>query len=1023
VLGGVSETVRIAMWSGPRNISTAMMRAWENRGDTAVWDEPLYAYYLESTGIEHPGAAEVIAAGETDWRRVVAAITGPVPDGKPIFFQKHMTHHMLDEVDRQWLSHLSNCFLIRDPREVIASYARTRPDVNLSDVGVLQQAELFEQARDLTGTTPLVLDARDVLEDPRAMFIGCCLQRAHVIVARGGTQQRRRVGRVLVPCRAGVDGIHPLCFQGTHPSPAARAAGRRVRATLPKSVRAATMPMNDIPVERYGVGQPIRRKEDRRFLTGEGRYVDDVSMPDMAHMVILRSPHAHADIASIDTQAAAEAPGVLCVLTGADWVADELGGIPTRTAAKNSDDSPVPVPDRPGLVATRARFVGDAVAAVVAESATAARDAAELIEVDYRALPAVVSAGEALAPGAPLVWDDIAGNLCVEFEVGDAAAVAEAIDSAAHVVTLSVDNQRVTAAPIETRGAIGDYVAAEDRYQLVFASQNVHANRNQLAENVLHISPEQLRAVAYDVGGGFGAKNPLYPEHALVLWASRRVGRPVKWISDRGEGFLSDAHGRDQQSEVTLALSADGDFLALRVDSVGSVGPYVLSVGPFTCTAGSARTQGGPYRIPALHFHARAAFTNTAPTDPYRGAGRPEATYHIERIVDLAAAELGMDRVEIRRRNLIGREELPHTTGAGARIDCGDFETVLDRTLALADWDGFEARASEARARGVRRGIGVCAYLECSGGGPKEHAALRFSRDGGVTLAVGSQSTGTGHETVMAQIVAARLGLPIDAIDFHQADTDATPIGGGHGGSRGMEMGGSAVVRVTDKVLDKARVIAAHLLEAATVDVELDAGSFRVAGTDHAVDMQEVIRASFDAARRPDEVDSLDDSHDYERSGITYPNGCHIAEVEVDPETGSVVLVDYSIVDDFGTIVNPLTCAGQVMGGSAQGIGQALLEEVVYEDSSGQLLSGSFMDYGLPRADDVPDFRIEFFEGAPSGENPLGAKGAGEAGCCGALPAVVGAVMHALEEYGVRHVDMPLDAEKLWRAISGAERS
>jgi carbon-monoxide dehydrogenase large subunit len=778
--------------------------------------------------------------------------------------------------------------------------------------------------------------------------------------------------------------------------------------------------MTDIPVERYGVGQPIRRKEDRRFLTGEGRFVDDVSIPDMAHLVILRSPHAHAAIESIDTQAAEQCPGVLAVLTGADWVADGLGGIPTRTAAKNSDGSPVPTPERQGLVADRARFVGDAVAMVVADSAEAARDAVELIEVDYRPLPAVVSAGEALAAGAPLVWDDVPGNLCVRYEVGDAAAVDAAIAEAAHVVSMDVDNQRVTAAPIETRGAIGRFDAAEERYELVFASQNVHANRNQLAEDVLHIDPQRLRSLAYDVGGGFGAKNPLYPEHALVLWAARRAGRPVKWINDRSEGFLSDAHGRDQQSHVTLALSAEGDFLALRVDSVGSAGPYLLSVGPFTCTAGSARTQGGPYRIPALHFHARAAFTNTAPTDPYRGAGRPEATYHIERIIDLAAAELGMDRVALRRRNLLRGDELPYTTGAGARIDCGDFETVLDRTLALADWDGFEERARQARSKGLLHGIGICSYLECSGGGPKEHAALRFSRDGRVTLAVGSHSTGMGHETVLAQVVAARLGLPIENIDFLQADTDATPIGGGHGGSRGLEMGGSAVVRVTDSVLDKARTIAAHLLEAASVDIEFDAGRFRVVGTDHAVDMQEVIRASFDPARRPEGIDSLDDSHDYERSGITYPNGCHVAEVDVDPETGSVSLIGYSIVDDFGTILNPLTCAGQVMGGSAQGIGQALMERIVYETDSGQLLSGSFMDYALPRADDLPDFRIEFFEGAPSAENPLGVKGAGEAGCCGALPAVVGAIMHALEAYGVRHVDMPLSPERLWRAMVAA---
>jgi carbon-monoxide dehydrogenase large subunit len=776
--------------------------------------------------------------------------------------------------------------------------------------------------------------------------------------------------------------------------------------------------MNDSTVERYGVGQAIRRKEDARFLTGAGHYIDDVSMPGMAHLVVLRSPHAHARIESIDTRAAAASPGVLAVLTGADWVADGLGGIPTRTAAKNSDETPVPTPERQGLVATRARFVGDAVAAVVADTPEAAREAVELIEVDYEPLAAVVSAAEALAPGAPAVWDDIPGNLCVRYEVGDGDAVDAAIADAAHVVSMYVDNQRVTAVPIENRGAVAHYDDANDRYVLICASQNIHANRNQLADDVFHIPKDALRLVAHDVGGGFGAKNPLYPEHALALWAARRVERPVKWMNDRGESFLSDAHGRDQQSNVTLALNGDGEILAFRVDSVGSVGPYLLSVGPFTCTGGSARTQGGPYRIPALHFHARAAFTNTAPTDPYRGAGRPEASYQIERILDLAAAELGMDRAEIRRRNLLSTEELPYTTGAGSRIDCGDFEAVLDRTLAIADWGGFEARAREARSRGWRRGIGICTYLECSGGGPKEHAALRFSPDGRTRLAVGSHSTGMGHETVLPQIVAAHLGLSIDDIDFVQADTDETPIGGGHGGSRGLEMGGSAVVRVSERVFDKAKHLAAHLLEAPEVDLTFGAGRFSVAGTDHAVAMPDVIRASFDASGCPDAFEGLDDAVDYERSGITYPNGCHVAEVAVDPDTGTVRLERYSIVDDFGTIVNPLTCAGQVMGGTAQGIGQALMEHIVYEEGSGQLLSGSLMDYGLPRADDMPDFAIEFFEGAPSAENPLGAKGAGEAGCCGALPAVVGAIMHALEEYGVRHLDMPLTPEKLWRAIA-----
>jgi carbon-monoxide dehydrogenase large subunit len=768
-------------------------------------------------------------------------------------------------------------------------------------------------------------------------------------------------------------------------------------------------------MQRYGIGQPVRRVEDARYLTGEGTYVDDIHMDALAHLVVLRSPHAHARIRAVDTTAAVGMPGVLAVLTGEDWRADGLGGIPTRTPVKSSDGSPPPAPEREGLVATRVRFVGDAVAAVVAETPAAARDAAELIDVDYEPLPAVVTATEALAAGAPLVWDDIPGNLCVDFEAGDVEAVERAFADAAHIARVSVDNQRVTAVPIENRGAIGSYDAAGERYTLVFASQNVHANRNQLAENVLHIPTDRLHALAHDVGGGFGAKNPLYPEHALVLWATRRVGRPVKWVNDRGESFLSDAHGRDQQSEVALALDADGRFLALRVESVGSVGPYLLSIGPFTCTGGTARTQGGPYRIPAKYFHSRAAFTNTAPTDPYRGAGRPEATFQTERVVDVAAAEMGIDRVSLRRRNLLQPEDLPYANGTGSIIDCGNFEAVLDRVLEISDWNGFEARAEKSRARGLRRGIGLCAYLECSGGGPKEHAALRFSPDGTITLAVGSQSTGMGHETSLSQLVAAHLGVPMESIHFVQADTEATPIGGGHGGSRGMEMGGSAVMEVSERVLEKATLLAAHLLEAPSEDLEFREGEFRVVGTDHAVSMQTVIEASFDAERPPG--GGLDDAADFERRGITYPNGCHVAEVEVDPDTGTVRILDYSIVDDFGVIVNPLTCEGQVMGGTVQGIGQALLERVVYEADSGQMLTGSLMDYALPRADDLSGFRMEFYEGAPSEQNPLGVKGSGEAGCCGALPAIVGAVVHALEEYGVRHMEMPLTPERVWRAI------
>ncbi|HEY5700709.1 MAG TPA: xanthine dehydrogenase family protein molybdopterin-binding subunit [Gammaproteobacteria bacterium] len=775
-------------------------------------------------------------------------------------------------------------------------------------------------------------------------------------------------------------------------------------------------------MENYGVGQPVRRREDQRFLTGQGKFIDDINLHNQAHGCVMRSTYAHAEVRSIDTSAAKESPGVIAVLTGADWMEDKLGFIPTRTPAKNSSGAPVPVPKRPGLATDRVRFAGEGIAFVVAESAQAARDAAELIEVNYAPLDVLINATEAVASGAPLIWSDIPENVCIAFEAGDAAAVDAAFASAAHITRMMLDNQRVTAAPIETRGAIGDYDESSGRMTLICSSQNIHSNRKQLAEDVFGVDVDQLRSVAYDVGGGFGVKNSLYPEYALVLWAARRLGRPVKWINDRGESFLTDSHGRDQQSEVALALDADGHFLALKVKSVGGFGPYLLSTGPFTQTGGTARTQGGAYRIPAIHFSARAAFTNNASTDPYRGAGRPEATYQTERVIDLAARELGMDPLALREKNLLKKQELPYKTGVGTEIECGDFPTVLARALKAADHAGFEKRKSESLAQGKRRGIGYCCYLECSGGPPKEHASLQF--DAGaqrVRLAVGSQSTGTGHETTLSQLVAAALGIDIESVDYVQADTDATPIGGGHGGSRVLEMGGSATTMVVERVIEKARQIAAHLLETADADIEFQAGRFTVVGTDRSVSLWDVAAAAEDASQLPAGVEpGLDDKLDFERQGITFPNGCHVAEAEVDPETGKVELVAYTVVDDFGTIVNPLTAAGQVMGGTAQGIGQALLEKIVYEPESGQLLSGSFMDYALPRADDIPPLNVAFFEDAPTSHNPLGVKGSGEAGCCGSLAAVVNAVTDALSDLGVRHIDMPLTPERVWRALCDA---
>ena len=763
-------------------------------------------------------------------------------------------------------------------------------------------------------------------------------------------------------------------------------------------------------MEKFGIGQAVRRKEDLRFLSGSGRYIDDIKLAHMAHSAVLRSPHAHAHISQIDSKPALEMPGVLAVITGKDIQKAGIGNVPTRTAV-----NPIYKAERPLLALNTVRFVGDLIAFVVAETKATAVSALERIEVDYVPLPAVVDPVQALEAGATAVWPEAPDNLCVDFELGDRGAVDAAFDSAAHIVTLNIVNNRVTAVPIEPRGAIGEYHPDQDCYTLHASTQNVHANRAQIASDILHIDPKQLHVVAPDVGGGFGVKNSLYPEYALVLFAAHQLKRPVKWIADRSESFLADTHGREQHSHVQLALSKEGDFLALKVESIGNTGAYLSTVGPFVSSAGSARTQGGPYRIKNAHFHSRVAYTHTAPTDPYRGAGRPEATFVIERVIDVAAQQLGFNAIELRRRNAIRCDELPFITAMGAEIDSGDFPALLERTLELGDWPGFAARQQDSEKHGKLRGRGIGLYFECTGGGPKEYAAMKFSPDGSVDLAVGSHSTGMGHETAMAQIVNEQLGIAFDKIRFHQGDTNATPLGGGHGGSRGLEVGGSAVFRVAAHVREKTMQIASRQLEAASSDLHFANGLYTVVGTDRCISLDEIIKTSFQAGKS-----ALDDNTTFERGQITYPNGCHMAEVEVDPETGSVTVLQYAIVDDFGRIINPLLADGQVIGGSVQGIGQALCERIVYDQNSGQLVSGSLMDYCLPRADFTPEFKLEYYEDAPTQRNPLGVKGAGEAGCVGAPPALVNAVIDALGAYGIQHIDMPLTPQRVWRAIQDA---
>ncbi len=775
-------------------------------------------------------------------------------------------------------------------------------------------------------------------------------------------------------------------------------------------------------MNRVKIGQSVPRVEDQRFVTGRGRYIDDIDFPDQAHGMALRSPHAHARILSVDLSEAQNLSGVLFCFSGQDWADEGFGPLPTKSAVRtNSDGTDFKEPPRSCMAVDRARHVGEIVAFVVAETRATAIAALELIVVDYDPLDAITDPVAALQPGAVQIWDDIPNNLCIDWDLGDKTATDDAFARADHVVCLDLINNRVTAAPIEPRGAIAQYHTDSDTYTLHNATQNIHANRDIFATNVLHIANENLHHLAPDVGGGFGAKNGAYPEPALVLYAARKVGRPVKWINDRSESFLSDTHGRDQVSRVELALKGDGTFLALRTDSIGNLGSHCATVGPFTISGGSARTQGGPYGFEAMHYRGRGVFTNVALIDPYRGAGRPEASYQTERIIEYAARKLGFDPVELRRKNLIPPERLPLKTAMGLDVDCGNFPHVFEQTLAMTNRRSYGDRVTKSAASGNARGFAISPYLECTGGSPKEFVKIDFRADGQVDMSVGSQSTGMGHETALPQILASQLGLPLSDITFTQADTNATPLGGGHGGSRGLELGGNAVFQVANAIVVAGKSVAGHIFDLPADQVEFADGRFFVPDSNHNLSIREVIDASLDADHLPDTIDPqcMNRNSTFERGIISIPNGCHAAEVEVDLETGRVTIDGYWVVDDFGTIINPMLADGQVMGGIAQGIGQALLEDIKYDPQSGQLLSGSFLDYAMPRADHIPTMEIGYYEGAPTKKNPLGVKGAGEAGCVGAPPAIVNAVLDALQEFAVDHLDMPLTSEKVWQAVKG----
>ena len=772
----------------------------------------------------------------------------------------------------------------------------------------------------------------------------------------------------------------------------------------------------------FTVGQSVPREEDPRLLTGGGEFLDDVNLRGQAWGHVLRSPHAMADIKSIDIDKAEKAPGVLRILTGADWVAENYGGLPCEDATKKRrDGSPMYHPTWPALVDGRARLVGDCVAFVIAETELQARDAAELIEVDYAPLQSVSGVERAVAPDAPAVWADCADNVCFVDQKGDAAAVDAAFAKADHIVRQKLVNNRVTAVALEPRGCIGDYDSRYERYTLYTGLQNPHPLRYQIARQVFDIPETSVRVIPGDVGGSFGMRGGTYNELVLVLWASRLTGRPVKWRCDRSEGFMSDSHGRDNVSDVALALDKDGKFLGLKVSTLADMGAYLAIRGPRPPT-NNLGTLAGVYRTPAVHVEITGVFTNTVPTNPYRGAGAPEAAYLGERLIDMAARELGMDPAVIRQINSVTPDQMPWTNALGFTYDCGDFPGNMEKALEAAGYAEFEVRRAEAANRGRLRGIGLSNTVKKTSSPFPESSSIRFDPSGTVTLMMGTISHGQGHETVFKQIVCDRLGIEPSSIRYVQGDTDTVPYGRGTFNSRSMSIGGSAVSLACDKTIEKAKRIAAHLLESAVDDIDFADGEFAVGGTDRSVTILEVAAAAFRPGAMPADIEpGLYEVGTFAPQYWNWPTGVQVCELEIDPETGETSVVNFVCVDDVGTVVNPMLLKAQMHGGIVQGIGQALVEDIVY-DADGQLITGSLMDYCLPRADDTCNMDII---SAPTitQSNLIGAKGGGESGPTGALPATINAVVDALKPLGVNHIDMPATPQRIWQTIQAAKAS
>ena len=772
-----------------------------------------------------------------------------------------------------------------------------------------------------------------------------------------------------------------------------------------------------------GIGQPILRKEDLNFLIGRGSFTDDFNIPGQAYAYVLRSPHAHARIASIDTSAALVASGILAVFTAPDIKAAGLGTLPCLFPVTQRDGSPMISPPRPILAEGFVRHVGNAVAFIVADTLSEAKDAAELIDVDYEPLPAIVETKSITQDGAPLVWPEATNNICYIWETGNSEATDAAFDVAEHIVDLDLVNNRVVVASLESRVLVGQWDGT--RYTLHTPTQGVHSIRRQLANNIFNLPEEKFRLITPDVGGSFGMKNKLYPEQPLVLFAARALGRPVKWTADRSESFLSDTQGRDQVNHAELAFDAEGRIQALRVDTIYNMGAYLSQIGPAVVTWGSkAALQIGAYRIPQAFSRITGVFSHTVPIDGYRGAGRPEASYVIERLVDAAARKLNMDPADFRRLNFIAPDEMPHTTALNLTYDSGEFRRNLDDGLALGDYGGNGTRKAISESAGKLRGCGMSYHLETTGEGNTETTRIRVEPTGGVTIVQGTQSGGQGHATIFPQIVAERLGIEVDRIEFIQGDTDLVAVGSGTGGSKSTCLGGVSCDRAAIAVIERGRLIASHVLEAAPADIEYADGLFKVTGTDRGRTLYEIaVVAEGQNFLSNDGEIGLFGMGEFGSTVASFANGCHLCEVEIDPETGVIEIARYSVVSDHGTIINPLLVEGQIHGGVAQGTGQAILENCVYEEGTGQFLSGSFMDYALPRADDLPFFEVSLTEGIPSLTNPLGLKGAGESGTMGAPPALVNAVVDALTKFGIDNIDMPMTPERVWRVISGTCRT